>query len=73
VLEEVAFALQPGEISGIIKADSGLHIVQVVEIDPDRAVPDDLWPVVQQRAFEDWMAQQRAAASITYSADLAQS
>lgn len=69
-LEDVAFSLQAGEISDIIKADSGLHIIQVVEVDPDRAVSDDLWPVVQQRVFDDWLTQQRAGATIVYSADL---
>ena len=69
-LEDVAFSLQPGQISDIIKADSGLHIIQVVETDPDRAVSDDLWPVVQQRSFDDWLKAQRAAASIEHNTEL---
>ena len=70
-LEDVAFSLQPGQISDIIKADSGLHIIQVVEIDPDRAVSNELWPVVQQRSFDDWLKAQRAAATVEYNAELA--
>jgi hypothetical protein len=42
----------------------GFRIIQVVEVDPEREVPNQLWPAVQQRAFEDWLSQQRAAASI---------
>jgi parvulin-like peptidyl-prolyl isomerase len=62
--EAAAFDLQPGEISDVVYTEWGLHIIQLVEIDPARSVPDEYWPVVQQRAFEDWLAEQREAASI---------
>lgn len=62
--DQVAFTLQAGQISDVVRSDFGFHIIQVVEIDPDRAITDEMWPVVQQRAFEDWLAGQRAAATI---------
>lgn len=62
--EQAAFALQPGQVSDIIRSDFGLHIVQMVEIAQGRAVPDELWPAVQQRAFEEWLNNERAKASI---------
>jgi len=62
--EEAAFALRAGETSDIVRSDFGYHIIMVVEVDADRAVPDDLWPVVQQRAFADWLQAQRARATI---------
>ena len=62
--EQIAFALQPGQVSDVIRSDFGLHIVQMVEIAQSRAVPDELWPAVQQRAFEDWLTSARAKASI---------
>jgi hypothetical protein len=62
--DQVAFALQAGDISEIIQTDVGFQIIQLVEIDPERPVSEEYWPMVQQHAFEDWMAQQRASASI---------
>lgn len=63
--DEVAFAMQAGEISGVVQSDFGYHIIQVVEIDPAREVSDDLWPMVQQKAFDDWLSAQRAQAEIS--------
>jgi len=62
--DEVAFAMQPGEISDVVRSEFGFHAIQVVEIDPSRRVPDELWPVVQERAFVTWLEQQRARADI---------
>ena len=72
VLDQIAFALQPGEYSDVVHSQSGLHIIQLVEIDPERRVPDTLWPMVQQRAFEEWLAEQRAKAEIQRSVPASQ-
>lgn len=62
--EDAALALGSGEMSGIVESETGLHIILVVEHDPSRPVPDQYWPAVQQRVFEDWLASQRQQASI---------
>ncbi len=63
-VEEIAFSLQAGQISDIIHTESGLHIIQVVESDPAREVTPDLWPVIQQNAFESWLQARRDAADL---------
>ncbi len=62
--EEAAYALQPGEVSDVVQSEFGYHVIQLVEVDPALAVPDELWPVVQQRGFDDWLTTQRANATI---------
>ncbi|MDD5300999.1 MAG: SurA N-terminal domain-containing protein [Gallionella sp.] len=39
--EEAAFALKPGEISGLVKSDFGYHIIKLVAVKPGRILPFD--------------------------------
>jgi parvulin-like peptidyl-prolyl isomerase len=63
-LESVAFALQPGQVSDVLPLGEGFHLIQVVEREVARALPDEMHLELQQAAFERWLAELRAAATI---------
>jgi peptidyl-prolyl cis-trans isomerase C len=54
-VEEVAFALQPGQFSGVVNSALGYHIVQIVERDPDRPVGPENLRLLQDRAVQEWI------------------
>jgi peptidyl-prolyl cis-trans isomerase C len=62
-VEEAAFNLQPGEISGVIRSDIGYHILQVVARET-RPLSADVRAVLQRKALADWLNDQRRSAQI---------
>lgn len=63
-LENTAFALQPGEVSDVLPLGEGYHLIQLVEREAARPLPPDMQIELQQAAFERWLAELRAAATI---------
>lgn len=62
-LEAVVFALQPGEISGVIPSQVGYHILQIIARE-QRPLSPDARRALQRAALGAWLAQRRGASEI---------
>jgi len=63
-VEDAAFSLQPGQISGVIASQFGYHIVQVLERVPDYPLSEDALGALRDRAFRQWVDELWKAATI---------
>jgi parvulin-like peptidyl-prolyl isomerase len=61
--EEMAFSLEPGEISEAVETAFGYHIIQVHEKE-EREMEPTLYAQLQQQQFQTWFDAQKALASI---------
>ena len=62
--EEPAFSLSPGEISDVVETTFGFHIIEVEERDDNRELEPDILAQKRQEAFQVWLADLEAAATI---------
>jgi parvulin-like peptidyl-prolyl isomerase len=63
-LEEAAFALAPGEVSGPVLLGDGYHVVEVMEREAQRRLPPEVRARLVFAAFEEWLEEERANAEI---------
>jgi peptidyl-prolyl cis-trans isomerase C len=63
-IEEAAFSLQAGQISGVIQTEVGYHIIKVLERDPQHPLSPDASLALQEQALKDWVAKQRGTATV---------
>jgi parvulin-like peptidyl-prolyl isomerase len=64
-IEEVAFSLAPQQISDVVRTQFGqYHIIQVLERQEDRPLPEDVLHSLRENVFEQWLTEQLAEAEI---------
>lgn len=64
-IEKVAFSLAPQQISDVIRTQFGqYHIVQVLEREESRPLPEDVLHRLREKAFERWLVEQLTGAEI---------
>jgi parvulin-like peptidyl-prolyl isomerase len=62
--EDAAFALQAGQLSDVVHGANGYHIIQVLERDPSRPLPDSQLQTARQKAGNDWLDSRRTGPDV---------
>jgi parvulin-like peptidyl-prolyl isomerase len=64
VVEDAAFALQPGAISAIIPGEAGFHILKLLEQPSERELSPDALFSLQNHTLNDWLTTRRQQSNI---------
>ena len=62
--EDVAFALQPGEVSDVVQTSFGYHIIQCLERDENRELDEATLGLRKQTAFNEWLLEQSSSDAV---------
>jgi parvulin-like peptidyl-prolyl isomerase len=62
--EDAAFALQAGQLTDVVHGANGYHIIQVLERDPSRPLPDSQLQTARQKAGNDWLDGRRSGPDV---------
>ncbi len=65
-VEAVAFSLAAGETSSVLNSDMGYHIIKVERREMNHPLTPEYRRILQNIAFNEWLAQKRAAAQVEW-------
>lgn len=69
-VEDAAFAGAPGQVQGPIRSGDLYYVIQTLDYDPEHILDPDTREALRAIAFEQWLAERRAAAEVEIFVDL---